>query len=48
MPFPTGCGNQPDYGRCLSDMPKSFYGGIEPDKVGEVGTGYALMYEETG
>ena len=48
VPFPTGCGNQPDYGRCLSDMPKSYYGGIEPDKVGEVGVGYALMYEETG
>ena len=48
VPFPTGCGNQPDYGRCLSDMPKSYYGGIEPDKVGEVGIGYALMYEETG
>ncbi len=48
VPFPTGCGNQPDYGRCLSDMAKSYYGGIEPDKVGEVGIGYALMYEETG
>ncbi len=48
VPFPTGCGNRPDYGRCLSDMPKSYYGGIEPDKVGEVGIGYALMYEETG
>ncbi len=48
VPFPTGCGNQPDYGRCLSDMPKSYYGGIEPDKVGEVGIGYALMFEATG
>lgn len=48
VPFPTGCGNQPDYGRCLSDMPKSYYGGIEPDKVGEIGVGYALMYEATG
>jgi hypothetical protein len=48
VPFPTGCGNQPDYGRCLSDLPKSYYGGIEPDKVGEIGIGYALMYEETG
>jgi len=47
VPFPTGCGNKPDYGRCLSDMPKSYYGGIEPDKVGEVGIGYGLMYEET-
>lgn len=48
VPFPTGCGNQPDYGQCLSDMPKSFYGGIEPDKVGELGIGYALFYEMTG
>ncbi len=48
VPFATGCGNQPDYGRCLSDMPKSFYGGIEPDKVGELGIGYALFYEMTG
>jgi hypothetical protein len=48
VPFPTGCGNRRDYGQCLSDMPRSYYGGIEPDKVGEVGIGYALMYEETG
>jgi hypothetical protein len=48
VPFSTGCGNQPDYGRCLSDMPKSFYGGLEPDKVGELGIGYALFYEMTG
>ena len=39
VPFSTGCGNQPEYGRCLSDMPKSFYGGLEPDKVGELGIG---------
>jgi len=48
VPFPTGCGGQPDYGRCLSDMPKTFYGGIEPDKVGEAGIGYARYYEMTG
>jgi hypothetical protein len=48
VPFPTGCGNQPEYGRCLSDVPKNFYGGIEPDKVGELGIGYALFYEMTG
>ncbi len=48
VPFPTGCGNQPDYGRCLSDMPKGYYGGIEPDKVGELGIGYARFYEMTG
>lgn len=48
VPFSTGCGNQPEYGRCLSDMPKDFYGGIEPDKVGELGIGYVLYYEMTG
>ena len=48
VPFPTGCGNQPSYGRCLSDMPMSFYGGIEPDKVGELGIGYERFYELTG
>jgi hypothetical protein len=48
VPFPTGCGNQPTYGRCLSDMPEDYYGGIEPDKVGELGIGYARFYEMTG
>jgi hypothetical protein len=48
VPFPTGCGNLPEYGRCLSDVPKNFYGGVEPDKVGELGIGYALFYEMTG
>lgn len=48
VPFPTGCADQADYGRCLSDTVPTKYGGIEPDKVGEVGIGYALMYEETG
>lgn len=48
VPFPTGCGNQPDYGRCLSDMPRGYYGGIEPDKIGELGIGYARFYEMTG
>ncbi|MGZ6979206.1 MAG: hypothetical protein ACXVJW_13935, partial [Acidimicrobiia bacterium] len=48
VPFATGCGNQAEYGRCLSDMPQDFYGGIEPDKIGELGIGYALFYEMTG
>lgn len=49
VPFPTGCAQQADYGQCLSDTtPPTYYGGLEPDKVGEVGIGYALMYEETG
>ncbi|PYV21132.1 MAG: hypothetical protein DMG24_20515, partial [Acidobacteria bacterium] len=34
--------------RCLQDMPHEFYGGIETDKVGELGIGYALFYEITG
>ncbi len=29
-------------------MPHEFYGGIETDKVGELGTGYALFYKLTG
>ena len=48
VPFPTNCDDQPDYGHCIQDMPKSFYGGIETDKVGELGIGYALFYEMTG
>lgn len=48
VPFPTGCADQPQYGQCLSDTTPTYYGGIEPDKVGEVGIGYALMYERTG
>ena len=48
VPFATGCGNEPDYGRCAENMPPEFYGGIETDKVGELGTGYVLFYKQTG
>ncbi|HXH48412.1 MAG TPA: hypothetical protein VNM47_03490 [Terriglobia bacterium] len=48
VPFATSCNNQPEYGRCIQNMPQEFYGGIETDKVGELGTGYALFYEMTG
>jgi hypothetical protein len=48
VPFATSCGNAPEYGRCIQDMPHEFYGGIETDKVGELGTGYALFYKLTG
>jgi hypothetical protein len=48
VPFPTNCDDQPDYGHCIQDMPREFYGGIETDKVGELGIGYALFYEMTG
>ncbi|MHB1939066.1 MAG: hypothetical protein ACYCOR_21225 [Acidobacteriaceae bacterium] len=48
VPFATSCGDQPEYGRCIQDMPKEFYGGIETDKVGQLGVGYTLFYELTG
>jgi hypothetical protein len=48
VPFATNCDDQPDYGHCIQDMPRAFYGGIETDKVGELGIGYALFYEMTG
>jgi hypothetical protein len=48
VPYATSCGNDRDYGHCIQDMPHEFYGGIETDKVGELGTGYALFYELTG
>ncbi len=47
VPFATSCDDSPEYGRCLQDMPKDFYGGIETDKLGELGIGYALFYEMT-
>ena len=47
-PFPTNLNNDPEYGRGIRGMPPDFYGGIESDKVGELGTGYALFYELTG
>jgi hypothetical protein len=48
IPFPTSCAGDVRYGRCLAGMPKSFYGGIEPDKVGLLGLAYARFYELTG
>jgi hypothetical protein len=48
VPFATACGNDADYGRCIENMPHEFYGGIETDKVGELGTAYALFYKQTG
>jgi len=48
VPFATNCDDQVEYGRCLRGVPKEFYGGIETDKVGELGIGYALFYELTG
>src|SRR5579864_4484202 len=48
VPFATNCDDEPDFGRCIQDMPHEFYGGIETDKIGELGIGYALFYEMTG
>lgn len=48
VPYATSCGNDRDYGHCIEDMPHEFYGGIETDKVGELGAGYALFYQLTG
>ena len=48
VPFATNDKNNPDYGRNIRGMPRDFYGGIETDKVGELGIGYCLFYELTG
>lgn len=48
VPFATNCDDEPDYGRCIQNMPREFYGGIETDKLGELGIGYVLFCEMTG
>jgi hypothetical protein len=48
VPFPTSCAGERNYGRCLAGMPRRFYGGGEPDKVGLLGLGYLRFYELTG
>lgn len=48
VPFATACAGARTYGRCLAGLPRSFYGGIEPDKVGLLGRAYLLFYELTG
>ncbi len=48
VPFATNDKNNPRYGRNIRGMPSGFYGGIEFDKVGELGIGYCLFYELTG
>jgi len=47
VPFATSCNDDKEYGRCIQDMPPEFYGGIETDKVAELGLGYVLFYELT-
>jgi hypothetical protein len=46
--FATSCAGERAYGRCLAGLPRRFYGGIEPDKVGMLGHAYLLFYELTG
>jgi pimeloyl-ACP methyl ester carboxylesterase len=48
VPFATSCAGDKTYGRCLAGLPRRFYGGTEPDKVGLLGRGYLLFYELTG
>jgi hypothetical protein len=48
VPFATSCLGDKEYGHCLQDMPKDFYGGIETDKTGELGLSYVFFYELTG
>ena len=48
VPFATACDDQTDYGHCIQNLPAEFYGGIETDKVGQLGEGYALFYELSG
>ena len=48
VPFTSSCAGDRRYGRCLAGLPKSFYGGIEPDKVALLGLGYLRFYELTG
>jgi hypothetical protein len=48
VPFATACLHDKEYGRCIQDMPENFYGGIETDKVGELGLSFVEFYELTG
>jgi hypothetical protein len=48
VPFATSCDDQTEYGHCIENMPREFYGGIETDKVGQLGAAYTLFYELTG
>jgi hypothetical protein len=48
VPFATSCAGERSYGRCLAGLPRRFYGGIEPDKVGLLGLGYLQFYELAG
>jgi hypothetical protein len=48
VPYATSCDDDREYGRCIRGLPNDFSGGIETDKLGELGIGYVLFYELTG
>jgi hypothetical protein len=48
VPFATACTHDKDYGHCFEDVPREFFGGIESDKIGELGFAYVLFYEMVG
>ena len=48
VPFSTSCVHDKEYGRCLRSAPEEFYGGLETDKIGELGLSYVQFYELTG
>jgi hypothetical protein len=48
VPFATACSGDRSYGHCLAGLPRSFYGGVEPDKVGLLGLGYLDFFKLTG
>ncbi|MEW5980024.1 MAG: hypothetical protein AB1898_29870 [Acidobacteriota bacterium] len=48
VPIPTACGGDKEYGRCFRITPVDYVGGIETDKLGELGLAYIQFYEMTG
>jgi hypothetical protein len=48
VPFSTSCLAHKEYGNCIPGLPRGFYGGLETDKIGELGLSYVQFYELTG
>jgi hypothetical protein len=48
VPYATACAGEAAYGRCMAGLPRTFAGGIEPDKVGALGFAFLRFYELTG
>jgi hypothetical protein len=48
VPYATACAGATAYGGCMAGLPRTFVGGIEPDKIGELGLAYLKFYELTG